>query len=250
MAAAIERRKDVSRRSAAVSVSNETMAKLEDDVRVLTRTTARLEGQVETLQATLLLLPRRQYDSAALLCKEYWMLFHHGYAAHDRELAAKQARMCYAVMCEDAMIGNHSVGPAGMLRQWMRWGSSFHNFRKDLHNIDVIHCEPTCIVRMRGTLFVRIMRHTIEQLYPHVLANEPMVQLVIGVELAVPLQVDYIMDTRCSRIQHAVASVDFAQAFHVALGNLPITNAIIAHSLIQPSGEIPVTCGLENQDSR
>ncbi|ETV92821.1 hypothetical protein H310_13028 [Aphanomyces invadans] len=225
--------------------SNDAMDCLECEVRALTRTTAQLEGQVETLRATLLRFPQWRSDTATRLCKEYWLMFRQGYAIHDPLLAAKQTAMCHAVMCQDVAVWNHGVGPTGILTQWKRWVSLFHNIHRDLHSIDVVHCEPTCIVRTHGTIHLHVSRSTIEQLFPHILANEALVQQVIGIVLAAPLQVDYIMDTSCHRIQVVTGHIDLTQAFHAVLGSLTVTNTILAHSRVQSSGEIPAMARLE-----
>lgn len=101
--------------------------------------------------------------------------------------------------------------------------------------------DPNPVVLAPATLYVRFTRSTIEEIFPHVLWNEALVQRLIGMQVEYEVgNTFYFGDD--NKIHRYDTYVDFVAAFVNVLGNVEDTMAMMESALIRQEsmiGDLP-----------
>ncbi|KAF0696489.1 Aste57867_12763 [Aphanomyces stellatus] len=228
----------------AAAIANQHTLRLEDQVHALTRDTAKLEGQIETLRMMAPPAAAAMPHAGISIAREYWTLFQHGYAVDDPPLAASQAALCHRVLATDVRVMS-GRGPAKLLEQWMRWASFFHVVRKDLHAIDVV--AASAVVRSVGTLVLSVSHDTIEHVFPHLKVDAPLVTRLVGRDFVATSHVDLYMDSDGRRVDRFDWHVDLMSALATLLGSFGDAAEVLGRGsrLELSTCEITSPCRLE-----
>ncbi|KAJ8544389.1 hypothetical protein ON010_g11879 [Phytophthora cinnamomi] len=97
--------------------------------------------------------------------------------------------------------------------------------------------DPNPVVLAPATLYVRFTRRTIEEIFPHILWNEALVQRLIGTQVVYPVgNTFYFGDD--NKIHRYDTYVDFVAAFVDVLGNVEDTMAMMESALIRQESMI------------
>ncbi|OQR88342.1 hypothetical protein ACHHYP_06862 [Achlya hypogyna] len=169
--------------------ARELLERLEKQALVLTRETARLEGQLDTMRRMLPApLPSLGCTSGIARCKEYNDAFAYGYALRDPQQEAIQLAVLRSFMADNVAVTGAAPGLDGVVANWKKFGSCFPALRKECQAWDVIDVDDeTCLVKSFALLHLRIGRVTLERLFPQVLSNEYLVQRLLGRVLICPV---------------------------------------------------------------
>jgi hypothetical protein len=170
-------------------------ALLHKDVDALRETIARLVA-LRSISNELAVSPRNTVcGSLVKLVREYFTLFRYGVqlppARRNMMLAdvetssASQEIFMRATMDPELCFGEFK-GIEVVLDQWERY-SKYHAFLQfELLDVCVRENNDGHIIETNGQLRTRYSRCTIENVFPHVVGNEPLIQRLIGKEVIYP----------------------------------------------------------------
>ncbi|KAG7401441.1 hypothetical protein PHYBOEH_001433 [Phytophthora boehmeriae] len=177
--------------------------------------------------------------SFANVVSEYFSLFKYGVpvtengAAVDFQLprASSQTAFLERLMHPNLVFGQ-SYGVQELLTQWQKY-SLYHTVLKyEVKTLQIMAADPNPVVMAPATLYVRFTRRTIENIFPHLLWNEDLVQRLIGREFAYPVvNIFYFGDD--NKIHRYDTYVDFVEAFVRSLGNIPETLEMLEGAIIR-----------------
>ncbi|KAF0718867.1 Aste57867_1431 [Aphanomyces stellatus] len=199
---------------------------------------ARLEGRVESLRA---ILPSRlrTFEPEMRVMAEYFRLFAQGYkGSNDGRMDVVQQDFLASTMREDMMF-MEDIGVAKLVAQWKSYTSTFDSFAMDVQSIDVVAFTPNVIVHADGTMYLRISRRTIETLFRHLLADEPLTQRLIGQVLELPMQMRFVFDADMKVLRYDT-HVSIVLGLTKLLGSLEDTVAVLQHFEMRENAEVPI----------
>ncbi|KDO19656.1 hypothetical protein SPRG_14556, partial [Saprolegnia parasitica CBS 223.65] len=218
---------------------------LEANVLELTRTTARLEGHVETYKQTLAWKARQGPMGRDLeRCRYYWRVMASGYATHDPTVAAHQVATIRCLFAETV----HVMGTTGVQRildQSLQYAYAFATVQMELEALEVLELEDGHLVRSCGTLRVGVTAETLRMVCPHVLAQPRLRARLEGCVLVCPLQLTFVFGPRHAEgpsaethVTRLESSLDFTRGLVELLCDLHDVVDVMHGALIAPSGEI------------
>ncbi|GMF31008.1 unnamed protein product [Phytophthora fragariaefolia] len=232
-----------SRRKNYVQTLEEQVEQLKHEVDELS-----LYGRTHQQQGAAWPLARQPLGTSfANVVNEYFSLFkygvpvaEHGGAAdvpHDQLLlSSRQAGFLNGLMHPKMVFGS-SYGVRELLDQWEKYSLYHVGLKYEVKNLQIMAADPNPVVLAPATLYVRFTRRTIEEIFPHVLWNEALVQRLIGlkVEYAVGNTFYFGDDNKIHRYD---TYVDFVAAFIDALGSVDDTMAMMESALIRQESMI------------
>jgi hypothetical protein len=226
----------------------ERVAELREEIQTLT-----ISRQVQ--QELALSQRRTPMGAAAQIVSEYCLLFQHGtpvrLAVDEQDASASlvaqststQRGFLNAVMTENVRFGEF-LGVELVLAQWERYSIFHAALEWTMKSLDVIQlAEPRektaenryddgpLVVAIAATLRVRFSRRTIEEVFPHLLGDEALMQSLIGLEVTYPSNNQFHFD-RDGKIEWYAVEADYAGALLTALKDPELVARIMGHAVI------------------
>jgi hypothetical protein len=206
------------------------------DVNNLREHVQRLQGMRELLE-TKIWSSRLAREGAVLKAAEqYYTVFAHG--MHNPEAGGDRVRRCFdmqvsfvkAFMDKDVEFGD-SRGVSGVLDQWHLYTQFHASIAVRFISAEVCGTEDAPIVVVKGALAVRLNRTSIETMFPHILANEELVQVLLSRVIEYPTITTYVFN-ECSQVERQDLDVDFIAGINFRLGSAYATSRIMQRALI------------------
>lgn len=179
--------------------------------------------------------------SLAKLVREYFVQFRHGVQLPPsrRNMALADVEICTtqqdffvnAMMEPDVGFGDYR-GIGIIMDQWKRYSQWHALLSLELVSVEISGPESAPIIATKGRLRTRYSRKTIENVFPHVMGNEPLIQLLIGKEIMYPCQSLFYF-TEEGRVQRCDVEASFAEAMVNALGSTEDAALLLGQALIQ-----------------
>ncbi|POM68236.1 Hypothetical protein PHPALM_15628 [Phytophthora palmivora] len=216
------------------NVSTEYNLKL--DVNNLREHVQRLKVMRELLE-TKIWSTRLACEGAVLKAVEqYYTVFSHG--MYNPEAGGDRAHKCFdmqvsfvkAFMDNDVEFGD-SRGVSAVFNQWQLYTQFHANLSVRMLSAEVCGTEDAPIVVARGVLAVRLNRGTIENMFPHIIANEELVQILLSCEIKYPTCTTYAFNAR-SQVERQDLEVDFIAGINRLLGSTYTTSRVMQRALI------------------
>ncbi|EGZ19993.1 hypothetical protein PHYSODRAFT_558555 [Phytophthora sojae] len=189
--------------------------------------------------------------SFANVVNEYFSLFKYGVPVAERGgvpqeqllLSSRQAGFLNGLMHPNMVFGS-SYGVRELLDQWEKYSLYHAGLKYEVKNLQIMAADPNPVVLAPATLYVRFTRSTIEEIFPHVLWNEALVQRLIGMQVEYEVgNTFYFGDD--NKIHRYDTYVDFVAAFVNVLGNVEDTMAMMESALIrQDDGPVGARIGM------
>lgn len=208
-----------------------------------------LRQRVDQLSSTRDLLRSRIWSSrqalsgaAAKAAHQYYIMFSRG--LHDPESGGDCVRKGFEIQksflrafFDPEVNFGGVVGVDAVLEQWRRYSQFHATIRVQYLSSEVLGPSEAPVVVVRGLLDVRLSRCTIEQLFPHVLTNEPLVQELIGKRVIYPTQTSYAFNERIQVVCQDL-SVDFLEGLNGLLHDSMTASRVLMQSRIADSSTI------------
>lgn len=212
-----------------------------DDVAALKASIDRL-GAMKEICCDLSLSTRMSLPgSLGKLVREYFTQFRHGVqvppsrrnmALPDVEISTSQQSMfMQATMEPDVGFGEYR-GIDTVMDQWQRYSQYHALLVFELESMRITGPENAPIISATGWLRTRYSRKTIENVFPHVIGNEQLVQRLIGKEIVYPFRNQFFF-TQEGKVQRYDVEADFVEAMVNALGNTADAALLLGQALIQ-----------------
>ncbi|KAG7381669.1 WD repeat-containing protein 60 [Phytophthora pseudosyringae] len=144
--------------------------------------------------------------------KEYLEVFRSGWAIHETGREQDQRAFLHSVMDPKLDVGNGLRGPDVMAEQIIRYSTFIKFIRVTLQSTDIVVAEDAVIIETRAKLRFRILRNTIEMVFPHVIGDEWLVAQLVGqeVEPSIGITFSFNAEGKCCKYEF---EVDFMEAF-------------------------------------
>ncbi|KAH7463795.1 uncharacterized protein KRP23_12987 [Phytophthora ramorum] len=198
---------------------------------------------------------RTPLGAAAHIVNEYCLLFNHGtpvrLTVDEQDASAglvaqatnAQRGFLNAVMTESVRFGEF-VGIELVLAQWERYSLYHAAIEWTMKSLEVIQlAEPReltadnryddgpLVVSIAATLRVRFSRRTIEEVFPHLVGDEALTQLLIGLEVTYSSNNQFHFD-RSGKIEWYAVEADYAGALLSALKDPALVARIMGQAVI------------------
>ncbi|KUF89868.1 hypothetical protein AM588_10006069 [Phytophthora nicotianae] len=150
--------------------------------------------------------------------------------------AVKAAEKYYTVtfvkafMDDDVEFGD-SRGVSAVLNQWHLYTQFHATLSVRMLSAEVCGTEETPIVVVKGVLAVRMNRSTIENMFPHIVANEDLVQVLLSREIEYPTSTTYVFNSRL-QVERQDLDVDFLAGINHCLGSTYASSRVLQRALI------------------
>ncbi|GMF18120.1 unnamed protein product [Phytophthora fragariaefolia] len=212
------------------------------DVNSLRENVQRLQGMRELLE-TKLWSSRLAREGAVLKAAEqYYTVFAHG--LHNPEAGGGRVQKCFdmqvsfvkAFMDKDVEFGD-SKGVSAVIDQWHLYTQFHASLSVRLLSAEVCGTEDEPIVVAKGVLAVRLNRCSIENMFPHILANEELVQVLLSREIEYPTSTTYVFNAR-SQVERQDLDVDFLAGINQRLGSTYATSRVMQRALISDCSKL------------
>ncbi|RLN52767.1 hypothetical protein BBJ28_00012013 [Nothophytophthora sp. Chile5] len=215
------------------------------DVNTLRANVQRLCNVREMLQ-TKIWSSRLALNSAVVKAAEqYYSVFAHGLRnpEGDNDRLGKcfdlQVSFLKAFMDKGVLFGD-SRGIQCVIDQWRLYTQFHADMRLQLLSSEVFGAEDSPIVVVKSVLVVRLNRTTIENMFPHILANEELVQVLMRQEIEYPTSTTYVFNA-FSQVERQDLNVDFLAGISHCLGNTYATSRVMQHALISDCSKLGQT---------
>ncbi|KAG2895083.1 hypothetical protein PC129_g13027 [Phytophthora cactorum] len=168
--------------------------------------------------------------------EQYYTVFSHG--MHNPEAGGDHVRKCFnmqvgfvkAFMDKDVEFGD-SRGISVVLNQWHLYTLFHATLSVRMLSAEVCGTEDVPIVVVKGVLAVRMNRSSIENMFPHIVANEELVQVLLGREIEYPTSTTYVFNS-CSQVERQDIDVDFLAGINRCLGSTYASSRVMQRALI------------------
>lgn len=227
---------------------------LERDVAELREQVAALSISRQVQSELALSATRTPLGSSARLVVEYCQQFALGApvrlainesdatAALVSKATATQESFLRAVMESDLRFGEFE-GIDLLLGQWERYSIYHSSIHWTLKTLEVARTSDTdyadddefesapVVIAIYADLTVRFSRRTIEEVFPHLLSDEQLIQELVGLEVTYPC-INHFHFNHHGKIEWYNPEVDFVAALMNALGSIERVNRVLGHALI------------------
>ncbi|KAF1782663.1 hypothetical protein GQ600_11042 [Phytophthora cactorum] len=202
--------------SAVAASAGSTEYNLKLDVNSLREHVQRLQGMRELLET-------KMWRAVVKAVEQYYTVFSHG--MHNPEAGGDHVRKCFnmqvgfvkAFMDKDVEFGD-SRGISVVLNQWHLYTLFHATLSVRMLSAEVCGTEDVPIVVVKGVLAVRMNRSSIENMFPHIVANEELVQVLLGREIEYPTS--------------TTIDVDFLAGINRCLGSTYASSRVMQRALI------------------
>ncbi|KAF1320998.1 hypothetical protein FI667_g12208, partial [Globisporangium splendens] len=178
------------------------------------------------------------------LVHEYFEVFRYGMQlppGRRRELngetqtrvisSQRQEQFLEAMVRPDCQFGD-VIGTAHVVEQWKRYSTFYSSLFLEFVSFRM-HAVANCsIVTTSGVLHMRFARRTIESLFPHVLSNEALVQMLLGRELHLKYTDHFYFDDE-GKVEKYELTPEMIEALYEIVGNLEDVTLLLGGALIE-----------------
>ncbi|KAG2523282.1 hypothetical protein BBO99_00004522 [Phytophthora kernoviae] len=156
-------------------------------------------------------------DGAVLKASEqYYTVFSNG--LHNPDAGGESVRKCFDMQ-------------VGFVKAFMDKDVEFGDSKVRVVSSNVVGTEDAPIVVVKGLLIVRPNRTTIENMFPHILANEELVQVLLSQPIEYPTSTTYVFNA-CGQVERQDLDVDFLAGINRRLGSTYATSRVMQRALI------------------
>ncbi|KAE9001925.1 hypothetical protein PR003_g18410 [Phytophthora rubi] len=198
---------------------------------------------------------RTPLSAAAHIVSEYCSLFSRGapvrLAVDEKDASASlvaqstntQRGFLRAVMNDNVRFGEF-LGVQLLLDQWERYSLYHAAIEWTMTSLSIVqlaeprvvsednqHDEGPLVVSIMADLRVRYSRRTIEEIFPHLVGDEALTQLLIGLEVSYPCVNHFHFNER-GKIEWYAPEVDFVGALMKALKSPALVARVMGHAQI------------------
>ncbi|POM75737.1 Hypothetical protein PHPALM_7124 [Phytophthora palmivora] len=224
-------------------------AHLEDQVAELREEIAALTVSHQVQQELAVSQRCTPLGAAAHIVNEYCLLFSHGTPVHltvnendvSTSLVAKatnaQRGFLNAVMNDNVRFGEF-VGVGLLLDQWERYSLYHAAISWTMTSLNIVQLsegnqneEGPLVVSITADLRVRYSRRTIEEVFPHLIGDEELIQSLIGLEVTYP-SINHFHFNKNGKIEWYAPEADFVSALMSVLKNPVLVARVMGHALI------------------
>ncbi|KAG3073633.1 hypothetical protein PC121_g8582 [Phytophthora cactorum] len=149
---------------------------------------------------------------------------------HVRKCFNMQVGFVKAFMDKDVEFGD-SRGISVVLNQWHLYTLFHATLSVRMLSAEVCGTEDVPIVVVKGVLAVRMNRSSIENMFPHIIANEELVQVLLGREIEYPTSTTYVFNS-CSQVERQDVDVDILAGINRCLGSTYTSSRVMQRALI------------------
>uniref|UniRef100_K3WNT8 BZIP domain-containing protein n=1 Tax=Globisporangium ultimum (strain ATCC 200006 / CBS 805.95 / DAOM BR144) TaxID=431595 RepID=K3WNT8_GLOUD len=230
-------------------------------------------GEVETLRKRVeeLCARRQLYEErlwnapfaasniALKLVQEYFSVFRYGMPLSPSSSSAltpsrraldvpanKQELFLERIAHPDVMF-NEFIGVHPLIDQWRKYSHFHTSVRLEFVSFRMRTIDNCPIVSTCGVLHVGYSRKTLENLFPHVLAREDMVQKLVGKELHLRYHDDFYFNERGQMIKYDLTP-DLVGALQEVVGNLHDVALLLGDAMIEQGAVIRQELRREDED--
>ncbi|TDH68712.1 hypothetical protein CCR75_009171 [Bremia lactucae] len=216
------------------------------DVNNLREHVQRLQGMRELIETKIWGTRLAREGAVVKAARQYYTVFSHG--MHNSEAGGDRVRKCYdvqvgfviAFMDKDVEFGD-SRGVSAVLNQWYLY-TQFHAFLSvSMESAEVCGTEEAPIVFAKGILKVSLNRLSIENMFPHILAYEEIVQVLLHHEIEYPTSTTYVFNSRL-QVKRQDLDVDFMTGINRCLGSAYASSCVMQRALISDCCELGMKC--------
>ncbi|KAG7390655.1 WD repeat-containing protein 60 [Phytophthora pseudosyringae] len=97
-----------------------------------------------------------------------------------------------------------------------------------------------CLVKSSAGYILRITVYTIQSVFPHLVSNMPLLDILVGKVIVVPSQISFTVEKNTGRISRVSESMDFAAAIAELLPDRQDLSLVVSQALLVRDG---VDCG-------
>lgn len=178
--------------------------------------------------------------------EQYYIMFGRGLHTPNKENAAVQEAHDLQVgflkhyMDEDVRFGDER-GLATVYEQWKRYALYHSSMQVAMVGAEIREAdggdENGAEVIAKGTLTVKLDRATLEYLFPHILADEALVQQLVGKEVVYDTSTTYAFNAAGQVVAQDLA-VDFYSGFRKMLGDDSAVSKLLRDALINDHSKL------------
>ncbi|KAG1690095.1 hypothetical protein DVH05_028431 [Phytophthora capsici] len=192
---------------------------------------------------------RTPLGAAAHIVNEYCLLFSHGtpvrLSVNENDASVSlvahasnaQRGFLNAVMNDNVRFGEF-VGVELLLGQWERYSLYHAAIEWNMTSLSVVQLnddnqfdEGSFVISITADLRVRYSRRTIEEVFPHLIGDEALVQSLIGLEVTYP-SINHFHFNKDRKIEWYAPEADFVGALMNALNDPMLVARIMGSALI------------------
>ncbi|KAL4099988.1 hypothetical protein PRIC1_007785 [Phytophthora ramorum] len=216
------------------------------DVNSLREHVQRLQGMRELLETKIWNSRLAREGAVVKAAEQYYTVFSHG--LHNPEAGGKRVQRCFdmqvgfvkAFMDPDVEFGD-SRGVSGVLDQWHLYTQFHANLSVRMLSAEVYGSENAPIVVAKSILAVRLNRTSIENMFPHILANEELVQVLLSRDIEYPTSTTYVFNAS-AQVERQDLDVDFIAGINNRLGSNYTTSRVMQRALISDCCKLGQVC--------
>lgn len=176
--------------------------------------------------------------------EQYYVMFGHGLVVPGKNSAAAQEAHDLQVgflqnyMDEDVRFGEEN-GRAIVYEQWKRYALYHAAMQVAMVGVEVKDSgdESTTEVVAKGILKVNLDRATLQHIFPRIMADEVLVQQLIGKEVVYDTSTTYVFNA-AGQVVSQDLTVDFQSGFRKMLGDDSAASKLLQESLIDSHSKI------------
>ncbi|KAL3665361.1 hypothetical protein V7S43_009400 [Phytophthora oleae] len=192
---------------------------------------------------------RTPLGAAAHIVNEYCSLFSHGtpvrLSVNENDASASlvaqatnaQRGFLNAVMNDNVRFGEF-LGVDLLLDQWERYSLYHAAIEWTMKSLNVVQLnddnqydEGSLLISITADLRVRYSRRTIEEVFPHLIGDEVLIQSLIGLEVTYP-SINHFHFNKDGKIEWYAPEADFVSALMSALKNPMLVARVMGNALI------------------
>lgn len=205
--------------------------KQQEREKVLLTTTAKLRREIARLQALkdiregyALVRTFTESGSPLKFVLEYFAQFRFGVAGMSTTPVSmmtttlSQQQAFLEAMVEPGTLFGRTPAASVIMGGLVRKTRDHSSFRLECQSTRLVSAGKCVVVVTTGFTHLRYSRHTIQQLYPHVLHNEDLVRKLVGRQLHVPFTMKMFFSER-GRLVNVEIEPDFVAALYEVLRN-------------------------------
>ncbi|KAK1946925.1 hypothetical protein P3T76_000935 [Phytophthora citrophthora] len=202
------------------------------DVNNLREHVQRLQSMRELLETKVWSSRLACVSTALKAAEQYYTVFSHGMHNSDagRKRFELQVGFVKAFMDEDVEFGD-SRGVSAVLNQWQLYTQFHASLSVRVISAQICGTEDAPIVIVKGVLAVRLNRSSIENMFPHIIANEELVQALLSREIEYPTSTTYVFNKNM-QVERQDLDVDFITGINNRLGSTYATSRVMQRALI------------------
>jgi len=217
------------------SVLNERSAafNLTLDVQNLKQEVGSLTALRDILRNKVLVQRQSPEGSLMQLVKQFYQVFRQGgkIPTPGGQLNhTKQCQFMHSVMDAEVDVGNGLRGPDVMMQQMVMYATVLRSVCLNMQSFDIVQADDSVVITTHATLHFQIQRETLEQVFPHAMGNEWLVQQLVGKEVEPDMGITFFFNAEGKCCKYAV-DLDFVGAFISIVKDPMVVNMLLGRAL-------------------